>query len=353
MRQFILTALYLFLFGVVTFVLVSYLLPYVLPFLLAVPLAAFIDPLVNFIENKGRLPRGVAAALVLFMVLVLAGAGLVLVFSRLAVEAVKLSHNLPQYYQFAVGLSDQLLAWFEDLFASLQSLPPSLEEGLLSALGRVYFSLQSLVANLLESITGLPYVVGRVVTVFAVTCLAAFFMCRDKKLIRAFILGWLPKDWREGALTLEGEVMGSIIGFVKAQMTIVCITAVLTTIGLSIIRVPYAFLLGLAAGILDLVPFLGPTAVFVPWIVYAFVVGNGVLGFKLLVLFLFLSLARQILEPKIIGDYTGVHPLATLFSIYLGIMVFGLWGFIIGPVTAVVLKAVARAGVFPGFTAGR
>ena len=92
-------------------------------------------------------------------------------------------------------------------------------------------------------------------------------------------------------------------------------------------------------------PVLGPGLVFVPWIIWEFISGHTGLGVSLLVVYTVISVVRQILEPKIVGDSIGLHPLATLISLYVGLQLGGVVGMILGPVTVVIVIACYRAGL--------
>ncbi len=84
----------------------------------------------------------------------------------------------------------------------------------------------------------------------------------------------------------------------------------------------------------------------VPWIIWEFATGNSKLGIGLAVLYVTTSVVRQILEPKIVGDNIGLHPLATLVSLYIGLQLGGMVGMILGPITLIIIISCYRAGLF-------
>src|SRR5690606_32219541 len=90
---------------------------------------------------------------------------------------------------------------------------------------------------------------------------------------------------------------------------------------------------------------VGPGLVFLPWALYHLVVGDTMFGVWLVLTYGGLVVGRTILEPRVIGDRIGVHPLATLMSLYVGLQLFGVSGFIIGPIIAIILVSLARAGI--------
>ena len=102
-------------------------------------------------------------------------------------------------------------------------------------------------------------------------------------------------------------------------------------IGLALLRVPYAFLLALLIALVDFLPLLGTGIILLPWAVVSLLLGEVKLGVGLLVLYAVSTLLRQILEPKLIGEGLGIHPLLSLAAMYAGLRLFGVWGMILAP----------------------
>ena len=113
-------------------------------------------------------------------------------------------------------------------------------------------------------------------------------------------------------------------------------------VGLSILRVRYALLMSLIIAVVDILPILGTGTVLIPWAIFSYVTGDGGLGTGLLILYAIVLILRQLIEPRIVGSSLGLHPLATLASIYLGIKLIGLGGIFIGPAAALLVKGISR-----------
>ncbi|MBQ9151486.1 MAG: AI-2E family transporter, partial [Clostridia bacterium] len=121
------------------------------------------------------------------------------------------------------------------------------------------------------------------------------------------------------------------------------LTFCLSFIGLALLRVPYAFILALLLAVVDLLPLLGTGIILIPWALVCLLLGQVKLGIGLLVLYAVATLVRQILEPKLIGDGLGLHPLVSLLSMYAGLRLFGVWGMILAPLVAAGVRAVVGA----------
>jgi predicted PurR-regulated permease PerM len=108
----------------------------------------------------------------------------------------------------------------------------------------------------------------------------------------------------------------------------------------------YAFTIGFISAFLDLLPIVGTGMVFVPWIIGLFVFGSASEGVKLLIIYLVATVIRQLLEPKIMAHSIGLHPLATLISMYVGLHLLGGFGLVLGPGLVIIYEALRKAGVF-------
>ena len=149
---------------------------------------------------------------------------------------------------------------------------------------------------------------------------------------------------------LEKEVMTGLVGFVWAQLILVTITTLITIVGLLLLKIRYAFFLGLISGLLDIIPVLGPTLLFLPWIIIAVMTGDVALAIGLAIVYAAMNVVRHVLQARVIGSRTGLHPLAVLLSLYLGMRFLGPSGVIAGPLTLILLSAILRLGVFNDFT---
>ncbi|MHB0885023.1 MAG: sporulation integral membrane protein YtvI [Bacillota bacterium] len=320
------------------FLTLKFVLPYLLPFVLAAFIAVLIDPLVSWMARRLRMRRGLAVAVVLLVVLAALTAGIITGVSRLAVEAKEITDDLPRWQNMAEG-------WLSRLGELSMSLPDPVRQAIENQMATVSDGLSALADSLVNSLAGLP----RAMMFIVVTCLATFFISRDKREINRFLVGLLPEAWRGQARAVEREVLSSFLGYIRAQLVLVLLTAVGCIIGLGLVGAPYALLIGVGAGILDLFPMIGPATLFLPWGLYHVFLGDHGLGLRLLIVLGVVTAVRQLIEARVIGARIGLHPLATLMAIYLGLAVFGGQGLLIGPLAAVVLKALAQSGLWPNY----
>lgn len=312
---------------------------YTMPFVLAVVLAGVVRPLVTRFERwgLGRVPAvllalgGLSSAC-----LVVAGA----ILTLLAAELVQMSHRMPVYLHHRPRLVEQILQQWNALRAHWGFGRGSLPQEFQSAY-RMAGALAKSVAHALVLLpeAGLILVIGAV---------AAFFILRDYEVVAAAGRRLVPPRLGGRMGRLSSAMTGGLWGYVRAELALVSLTALVTTGGLLIIRAPYAVLVGLTAGLLDLVPFAGPTMLLLPWAIGAAVTGRWPLAIHLIMVLGAAALMRQLVEPRLVGQGTGLHPLVVLFSLYLGVRLFGGAGVVLGPVTAIMFNAVRQVIGPPG-----
>jgi predicted PurR-regulated permease PerM len=120
--------------------------------------------------------------------------------------------------------------------------------------------------------------------------------------------------------------------FLKAQIIILAVVGIICIIGLLLTKTKNAIGMGLVIGLLDTLPFIGTSIVFIPWAIIEFIRGNYYIGVILIITYLVCALARELLEPKLMSKKMGVLPIAMIMAIYLGVKLFGLIGVLLGPV---------------------
>jgi len=322
------------------FLIVKYVLTYFVPFIIAFVIAAIIDPPVEFLVRRTRLSRGGAVLLMLCLLVMVLGVVIVVGVSRIYLEIQELSRALPMYN---VSLEEMLSRIVQDVERFYRELPAPVIEAIRNNQYRLYLAIEAILARVTGIVTALP----NIGVVLVVSFFAAFFMSRDKKEISDFLVSLTPVRWREKAKAMRAEVMTAALGFIRAQLILIMITTVVSIVGFSIAGTGYAWLLGIICGILDLIPVVGPGTLYVPMIAYYLFKRRLFETVVIAALMAVQFLLRKGAEPRVVGANVGVHPLAILVSVYVGMRLFGASGIIIGPLIVIIVKAIARGGLLP------
>ena len=178
-----------------------------------------------------------------------------------------------------------------------------------------------------------------------VTILATYFICADRIYILDQIEHHFPKDWVRKMTKNIHKITKLLGGYLKAQVILIVINFVLVLIGLFSFKmfrlnVEYPLLMALLIAFSDALPILGSGTVIIPWAVICAFQGDINLAIALMILFIIISIARQLLEPKVVSNQIGIHPIFTLIAMYTGYKAIGIFGMLIGPIVIIILKAV-------------
>ncbi len=313
---------------------VSFLLPVLLPFLLAWGAALLLRPLNFYLHKRTGLPLRLVSCVSILLLLLLLLTVVFGVLFRLFAEARGVLASLVE----DSSVLDRLLARLYELF-------PGAEDGS-PALSRLSDYLKTLLARSVETLAGkLPSAVGsallglpEVVLFLLVSVVAAFYFSLDLEGVHGAVRRLLPErlssrlgDARRGVFRMGGA-------YVRAYLTLTGIVFLLMLLGLTLLRVRYPLLLAALLAALDILPVLGVGTVLVPWGIVSLLLGEVGRGIGLLVLFGITEVVRQVVEPRLVGHMLGVHPLLSLFSLYLGARLFGILGLLLGPLFAILLK---------------
>jgi sporulation integral membrane protein YtvI len=347
---------------VAAFVVLRYTIPLIYPFIFAWLIAFMIEPLVRFLETKWRIPRWGGTTLSLLLVLGTLSALLTLIIVRIINELTR----LVEFIQNNIDkISERVADWFVSqgtVFTHLETtIQTSLEQlerftGTVQS-GELTESLQNSLQSLAELITGFitGFIAGLgkflgnmpfILTVLVVIVLGSFFISKNWRRLHRNVRNLLPRVVRDSGDMVLTDLKKALVGFVRAQLTLITLTAIIILVGLMILRVNYALTLALVIGLVDLLPYLGVGAVMVPWIVYLFIAGNYKLAIGLTVLYIITIVVRQFVEPKVYASNIGLDPLLTLIALFVGLQLFGFIGLIVGPTLMVILMALYRARVF-------
>jgi sporulation integral membrane protein YtvI len=339
---------------VLTIIAIYFVVPLIYPFLIGWLIAYMLNPFVNLLERKGRMSRWLAVTVgILGFISVLAGL-ITLVIFRIVNEIQRLSvfinDNYEQWLNDISSLisSDMIQRWINEIstfYEQFSERKPtdigvnSVGDKIVDAITSI---LQQFAQYMITFITALPNVAVGLIIAF----IATFFISKDWYRIRHWGSSLLHNQVKGSIEEIWIDLRKALFGFLKAQFILISITACFVIIGLLLLRVDYAVSIGLLIGLVDLMPYLGTGAVFIPWIIIIFIKGNYAFAIGLCVLYGIILIARQLAEPKVLSSSIGLNPLITLISVFVGLKLFGVLGLIIGPIGLVLGFAIHRADVF-------
>lgn len=318
---------------------------YLSPFIFAILLSFLIKPIARFFQSM-KIGKGVSVAISIILVYGGLTALLALAITRGVSELVDLTYRLPAYsndvYDFFSNLSKEAQNLYFQLPKEVTTYATDIAKSILDKLGILLSSTAKSAVNTLYKLPGFAIL-------FLITTVATFFFAKDSEKIGDFLLRQFTPAWKVKLFNFKKNLLNALIGFLKAQLILLTITFTESLIGLNIIGIKYAFIISVFVALVDILPILGTGSVYVPWAIISIIAGKYRLGISLLVLYGIIVTIRYMIEPKIVGQQLGIHPLITLMSMYVGIRLMGAVGVLVGPTIAVTIKASQNTGILPRF----
>lgn len=324
---------------------------FLFPFTLALFISIIIRPLVRFLMNKLKFSKKTASIISIITFLIVFFGLIGILSLKFFGEIYKLSQNLNNYS------SDIQNLWTENVkkvYTYLGNFPAGFNDQLNNTINSFVskgsVKLGSFINGVISFVTSIPTLILYIV----ITILSTFFMILDRDEILSYLEHQLPKSWLDKVFNIKTEMFTVLVSYLKAQAILGSICLIESLILLNLLAflkfdVPYPLLMSIIICIADILPILGAGTILIPWSVLSFATGNIKLGIGLLISYLIIMSVRQMLEPKLISQNLGVHPLITLISMYSGFKVFGVSGFLIGPVVMIILKNVFSKELEVGF----
>lgn len=332
--------------------LVPPLLSLLMPFVLALVTAWLLNPVVKGLQRRLGLSRGVLSLFLILLAFAAAGGILFGLGYSLFSEVSALLDNWEGSWDTLQTGADALGAWLDKLLAYL---PAEVETFVNENLDQLWSAFSGWVSSVVPMVgtwagsiaMGVPsFVVALIVFI-----MAAYFITADYPHYRFLMADRLPPEVRSFVAHVKHTALGAFAGYVRAEVIISAGVFAILLVGFLLIGQPYAVLLALLLAVLDFIPIIGSGTVMVPWAVIDLVTGSWTHALGLMVVWGIICVFRRVAEPKAVGSQTGLSPILSLISMYLGMRLAGVLGMILGPIVCLVAINVARTGIFDGLVA--
>lgn len=325
------------------------------PFLIGLVIAFLLNPFVDYLEVRAKFPRALAVLIGIILIFAIFAGLITLLIAEIVSGADYLAKVVPTHLITLIDYMEQLFAaqiipFYNQLTSLFNSLDTGQQDTILTNIENVGKTIGTTVGtfvqNFFEKIPNILSWFPNAATVLIFSLLATFFISKDWYRLTNMAGKLLPNKAKSSSQTVFADLKKALLGFIKAQLTLVSITTVIILVGLLILRVDYAITIALITGIVDIIPYLGTGLIFVPWIIFEAVAGEMSLAIGLGVLYIIVLVQRQVMEPKVLSSNIGVDPLATLVALFVGFKLIGFLGLIVGPVTLVIITTLHKANVF-------
>jgi predicted PurR-regulated permease PerM len=334
--------IFFWLFVLVLFIIFLWLFSSILlPFVAGMALAYFLDPVADRLERIG-LSRMMATAVILLSFIVLLVIALLIIVPSLAAQAADFAAKIPGYVtqlqQMITDSNSHLVpAWLKAQMGDLKdNLSKYVGEGV------------SFIAGVFVQIWASGKALIDVLSLLVITPVVAFYLLLDWDNMIAKLDSWVPRDYIGTVRDLAGQMNDAIAGFVRGQGTICLILAIFYGTSLSLVGLNFGLLIGIMSGVISFVPYLGSLLGFVlsvgialvqfwpdyPWVILIagiFIFGQFVDGY--------------ILQPKLIGEKVGLHPVWLMFALLAFGALFGFVGLMVAVPASASIAVLVRYAI--------
>ena len=318
-----------------------------MPFVTGWIIALIASPLVHFFEKRLKIRRKAGTAFVIISVIALVILAGYLIGAQLVEQIAEFIGDVPKLWEAA---QEDFAQIGEKLSVALKYLPSELQLTINSITGNVQEYFGGIMESISEpTITALGNFVGslpNIVISVIMSILFAYFYVADKGYLSGLLEKAIPDSVLVRLQMIKRGLTKAVGGYFKAQLKIEVWMYLLLGIGFSILQVKYAFLIAIGMAILDLLPFFGTGTVLIPWAIIKFLSADYKMVIGLLIIWGVGQLARQLIQPKIVGDSVGLAPIPTIILLFVGYRVAGVIGMIIAVPIGIIILNLYEEGVF-------
>lgn len=344
-RKFIINFVYFVIILCLAYLFLEYVVTWVMPFIIGFLIALALRPLIGFVVKVTKLNKRFAAFVIVLLCYGLLGFLIWRLGSYFVSETKMFFVNLPELYEtkiipffnkansglfsFARGFSPEFAQQIEQLLSgfleSMQSYLLSFSAGALSALAGFSAKLPFFLISLIF------------------TVLSSLYISMDYDGVMKFFQLQIPEKNKAFLKDIRSYLGKTISGYLRAYCILMCLTFVELSVGFLALRVSNPFGIAAITAIADALPVVGTGTVLLPWMVFSLFQQRFYLALGLGLLYLIITVVRHFVEPKIVGDQLGLPPILSLLCIYLGFVLFGVFGAILFPIIMNILLCLQKA----------
>lgn len=321
---------------------------YFMPFVVGFLFSLLVNPIVRFLDRRIKINRKFGSVLMIALAI---GIAALIVYGL----ALALRTGLRDFMDYLPTMSGNAELEVKNAIVQLQNLINdlpfisgvdlgNLTNDILEFMGGLLTRAES--GDTVSTIGDVAKSIPNMIISIIVGFLATYFFIADREKLAEKLDKIMPASFKEKTLRLYRQTLGAVGGYFKAQFKIMGVIYVVLVIGLIILQVKYAWLIGFGIALLDMLPVFGTGTVLLPWAVIKLFSGSYQIAVGMIALYALTFLIHQLLQPKMVGDSLGMDPFAALFFMYVGYKVSSVFGMIVAIPIGMLLINLTKAGVF-------
>lgn len=290
----------------------------------SVLIVSAIDPAVDWLQRK-RIPRSLGVAMIYVLLFAIVGLSISFLIPPLVEQFRDFSQKIPSFSHELTNLVNDVEKYFgSGQTPTNQQALPQLSDNLSSLSGKIFSGTVGVFSGFISAIAILAM---------------AFYMAVKEDGIRKFIISLTPEKHRQYAANLTERIKFKMGRWLLGQLILMVIIFTLDFVGLSLLKVPYALALAIFAGLMEVIPYVGPIISAVPGVILGFTI-SPLTGFLTLLLYwLAQQFENYVVVPQIMKKAVGLNPITVIVALLIGIRLGGISGAILA------IPAAAAIGV--------
>ncbi|HFI0156494.1 TPA: AI-2E family transporter [Streptococcus suis] len=308
-----------------------------LPMLLTGLLYYLLNPIVDWLEKR-KVSRTIGISIVFVLIGLLLVWGLAVAIPNIQEQVVSFVQNLPANIQ---KLELQLTSLLQD--KRFEQFRPTALQAINQVNDQIISFAQRFSSSAVNWASHLISTASQIIVAVLIMPFILFYLLRDGKGLNAYITQYLPTKWRAPIGTVLSDVNSQLSNYVRGQVTVAMIVALMFSIMFSIIGLSYPVTLGILAGFLNLIPYLGSFLAMIPAVILGLIAGPFMLVKVLIVFMIEQTIEGRFVTPLIIGSSLNIHPITILFVLLTSGQMFGVLGVLLGIPIYASIKVLVKA----------
>ncbi|WP_155974177.1 AI-2E family transporter [Streptococcus ruminantium] len=336
----LLAFLTIFVFSKISFLLKpvgSFLEIILLPMILTGLLYYLLNPMVDWME-KHKIPRTVGISILFVLISLLIVWGLAVAIPSIQEQVTSFARSLPSNIQRIEGEVTSLLQ--DDRFEQFR---PTALEMVNKVNDQIVTHVQKFSSSAVNWASNIISTASQIIVAIMIMPFILFYLLRDGKELNNYITQYLPTKWREPIGTVLTDVNGQLSNYVRGQVTVAIIVALMFSLMFSVIGLSYPVTLGVLAGFLNLIPFMGSFLAMIPAVILGLIAGPIMLIKVLVVFMIEQTIEGRFVTPLIIGNSLNIHPITILFVLLTAGQISGILGVLLGIPIYASIKVLVKA----------
>ncbi len=307
-----------------------------MPFVIAWIVALMFRPLIDRCVRRTGIPRKIISTVMLMIVL-----SLVLYSAAALID--RGYGELKRLAEYLANNSESIVSTFTGFGKKIMNkfhVGSDIDVDYINSMAKRVLenSVASLSAKLTSWVASFFVKLPEIIFVTVIFIMASFYISADVDKVNKYISSLFPERLARRLGSFKNKILNTAARYLRAYLILLCITFVELLISFLILKIDYALLLAAIIALLDILPAIGVGTVLLPWAAILLFRGNIKLAIALIVVYVIITVIRQVAESYIIGTQLGISALATLFAVYVGFRIAGILGMVVAPLAALLIK---------------